>query len=629
MSKHDPRDQVTSANGATASPIDSQRRRLLQATVAAGGMHALGAFASEHVDGVLGGDTLFANGFETAPPPTGPTGYATTFGLTQAPMIDNGGWSQGLANASAFDNVNTTGGRMHASAFSAGPNRDSVCCRSGWNNTYQFITAVVHRANAYAPSATHHAALVAGVQMGANSCKLYQWSWAANGLSQFTRWNGPAQDATVLAPTGPGPGRAPVDGDVMGFEYDATSASQVVIKAYLWTGAGWLLAHTFTDTSAQRIQSGNPGASFFAQTGDTVLVNLGFKFWSARSGTPTWLNGVAINAWVEIPSSAMEGSYIRPAPNGITGPRSRMDAYCGLVSKGTDFYSVRNGGHGDYWGNEVMRFQLASNTPSWEMVKPSSSFVPGVADSNSRYGDGTPASSHSYAHHRYVRERNWFVSVGNTAVANNGGSPNECVVYDIAGNDWMPVGTMPDCMPVVIANHAVWQDPAKGDIYHCYARIVNRWNQASNTWTFNLNEITNQYGIAGVGCTDAYRRRALVFGNSGGGADKTVVYSLDTNTWVEQTITGDQTLVGNAYFGLVFSPVTDRFYAMTGGPDGAGLFEIHPTTFSCTVKPATGATGMSEQAGTGVYTRFQYVPELGGLVYFPRHSSNAWFLRLH
>ncbi len=71
MSKHDPRDQGASANDATASPIDSQRRRLLQATVAAGGMHALGAFASENVDGVLGGDTLFTNGFETAPPPTG------------------------------------------------------------------------------------------------------------------------------------------------------------------------------------------------------------------------------------------------------------------------------------------------------------------------------------------------------------------------------------------------------------------------------------------------------------------------------------------------------------------------------------------------------------------------------
>jgi hypothetical protein len=616
-------------SGADAGGIDVPRRRLLQATVAAGGLHALGALAADGTAAALGTDLVFADGFETVPPPVGPAGYATTFGLTQSPMIDNGGWLHGQRDAGAFRNVDTTGGRMHASAAAAGPHPESVCCRSGWNHNYQFVTAVVHRAAGYSPAAAHHVALAVGVQFGANTARLYAWRWSAQGSSQVARWNGAGGDVTVLVPTGPGITRAPVDGDVIAFEFDATSSTQVVLKAYLWTGTGWQLVHTVVDGSAQRIVLGNPGAAFLADTGDTVPSSFGLKFWSARSGVPAWLDGVAVGHWVEIPDSAMAGSYSRPVPNGIVGPRSRMDAWCGLVSKGTDFYSVRNGGHTDYWGNEVMRFRLASDQPTWEMVKPSSSFVPAAGDSNSRYGDGTPASSHSYAHHRYVRERDWFVSVGNTAVANNGGSPNECVVYDIASNDWMPVGTMPDCMPVVIANHAIWQDPARGDIYQCRARTVNRWNQATNTWTFNINDFTNQYGIAGVGCTDAYRRRALVFGNSGGGANKTILYGLDANTWVEQPIAGDQTLVGNAYFGLVFCPVTDRYYAMTGEADGGGLFEIHPTSFVCAPKPAAGASGMAADAGNGVYTRFQYVPELGGLVHFPRHSSNAWFLRLH
>jgi hypothetical protein len=612
-----------------ATVVDVPRRRLLQVTVAASGLHALGALAGERIEEPLGADLLFADGFETVTPPVGPAGYATTLGLTQSPMVDDGGWSQGQIVAGAFRNVDTTGGRMHASASAAGPHPESVCCRSGWNHNYQFVTAVVHRAAGYNPTNAHHVALAAGVRLGANSARLYAWRWSAQGAGELVRWNGAQGDVTQLPSTGPGVGRSPVDGDVMGFEYDATAGTQVVIHAYLWTGSGWLRVHSAVDASAQRIPDGNPGAAFFADSGDTERSSLGLKFWTSRSGIPDWLDGADVGSWVEIPDSAMEGSYFRPAPNGIVGPRARMDAWCGLVSKGTDFYSVRNGGHGDYWGNEVMRFRLASNQPKWEMVKPSSMFVPAVSDSNSRYGDGTPASSHSYAHHRYVRERNWFVSVGNTAVANNGGSPNECVVYDIATNAWMPVGTMPDCMPVVIANHAIWQDPAQGDIYQCYARLVNRWNQATNTWTFNLNEFTNQYGIAGVGCTDAYRRRALVFGNSGGDANKTILYNLDANTWAEQPIVGDQTLVGNAYFGLVFCPVTDRYYAMTGGADGAGLFEIHPTTFACAPKVAAGASGMAADAGAGVYTRFQYVPELGGLVYFPRHSSNAWFLRLH
>lgn len=606
--------------------VDLRRRRLLQATVATAGMHALGALGADGLSDVLGADTVFSDGFETVPP----IGYATTFGLTQGPMRDDGGWLHGQVNAGAFKNVNTTNGHMHASStVSANGFDESVCCRAGWNNNYHFVTAAVHRAPGYSPASNHEVGLAVGVQMGTNACKLYQWLWATNGGSRLVRLNGPLQDVSALVPTGPGIGRVPVDGDVMGFEFDATNAAQVVLNAYLWTGSGWTLVHSYTDSTAQRLASGSPGASFLARSGDAELSSFGVKFWSARSALPAWLVGVAVNSWVEIPNSKMEGSYSRPAPNGIVGPRARMDAWCGLVSKGTDVYSVRNGGHTDYWGNEVMRFRLANHTPTWEMVKPSSSFVPAAGDSNSRYGDGTPASSHSYAHHRYIRDRNWFVSVGNTAVANNGGSPNECVVYDIATNEWLPVGTMPDCMPVVIANHAIWQDPANGDIYQCHARTVNRWNQASNTWTFNHNDFTNQYGIAGVGCTDAYRRRALVFGNSGGGADKTIRYTLDTNTWIEQAIAGDQTLVGNAYFGLVFCPVTDRFYAMTGRSDGDGLFEIHPTTFACSIKAATGAAGMLADTGTGVYTRFQYVPELGGCVYFPRHSSNAWFLRLH
>lgn len=348
----------------------------------------------------------------------------------------------------------------------------------------------------------------------------------------------------------------------------------------------------------------------------------------SQGPVPAWLLGVAVDQWKELPNSSMS-----LAPVGMTVPGTnasgRMNAWNGYVAKGTDIFSVRQGGHTDYYGNEVLKFDLGSDAPHWAMIKNASTYSAGlIIDNTSRYADLAPASVHGYAHQRYIAQRDWVISVGSTAVPLNGGSPAECVAYDVANNAYLPAGSMPDAMPMSIADHAVWDDPVTGNVFHNYARTINRWNQATNTWSFNVASMADNYGIPGVACTDTTRRRALILGGDPL-AKAPYLYDLASDTPSKVTVTGDLTPTNRSHFGMTYSPVTDRFYVMLGEAGGGGLYEIHPTTFNCSVKVTTGGAGMAPDWGNGVYTRFIYIASLGGIVYFPQYTSNAWFLRLH
>ncbi len=347
----------------------------------------------------------------------------------------------------------------------------------------------------------------------------------------------------------------------------------------------------------------------------------------ADAGFPAWLVGVAVDEWKEIPNSSMS---VVPAgmPAAGTNPAYRMDAWNGYALKGTDVFSVRQGGHGDYFGNEVLRFDLGSDSPHWEMIKGSSPETV-VTDNSSRYTDGSPAAVHGYHSQRYVAQRDWVMSVGTTAMSRLGGTNSDCVVYDVQSNSYLPRDTVPDMPPVVLAEFGVWDDPETGDLYQTGGYQIHRWNQATNTWTVNLASVPDFYGFASVCCTDTTRRRALLL--AGDPAKRTPqLFTFATAQAESVTPTGDLTVVNSGgHYGMVYSPVTDRFYAMTGGEAGAGLFEIHPTTFAIAPKVTSGGAQLPASNPTGVFTKFLYVRSLGGIVYFPKYSANAWFLRLH
>jgi len=216
----------------------------------------------------------------------------------------------------------------------------------------------------------------------------------------------------------------------------------------------------------------------------------------------------------------------------------------------------------------------------------------------------------------------------------NGGSAPDMMVYDVGTNAYLPQGTIQATQALAAAEFPVWTDPVNGDLYYVLGWTAHRWNQASNTWNHGISFVGNYYGVAGVCCVDTTRRRALLLAGDPGGRVPTV-YDMAAGAAANITMTGSTALSSSAgHFGMVFCPTTDRFYAMVGtAANGADLYEVNPTTWAVSTKATTGGTGMAvAENGVdihGVFGRIHYVAELGGILYFPQYTSNAWFLRLH
>ena len=82
---------------------------------------------------------------------------------------------------------------------------------------------------------------------------------------------------------------------------------------------------------------------------------------------PAWVAALPLWQWHEIPNTALSSVEPSVRPLGITGPRSKIDAWCGatLKRKGSVYMLGAAGGHGDYAGNEVDALQLNVATPQW------------------------------------------------------------------------------------------------------------------------------------------------------------------------------------------------------------------------------------------------------------------------
>jgi hypothetical protein len=315
-------------------------------------------------------------------------------------------------------------------------------------------------------------------------------------------------------------------------------------------------------------------------------------------------------------------------PNGIVGAPARVDAWTGFAMLGRKIYSVAQGGHGDYWGNEVLTFDV--DTGIWSLRLASS--PPSAFQEGGTYADGSPASNHGYYTWQPVPQRNWIVSAGQAATANNGGTLRTCRVYDIAANAYLPVSAMAQLsIPPIGAEYGVASDPATGDLYACLSGSLIRWNQAANTWDL-VPGLVNSAGYETVLSVDTTRGRMLILSGQGNQVTPNLL-TFATRAMSYPTMSGDTSITSpGGQWGTAYCPVTDRIYALDSAAAAAGLFEIHPASFVIMPKATSGA-GSMPAAVNGVFGRLKKVTyasgAVGGLMYFPRYSANAWFLRLH
>lgn len=386
---------------------------------------------------------------------------------------------------------------------------------------------------------------------------------------------------------------------------------------------------------------------------------------------PLWRRNQAINEWREIPNTKIgalaptnEARCFTGLRN-VLGPNGRLDAWCGLSidTRYSQIWSVANGGHGDYFGNEVCQIDLMADAPKWiEWCQGSTGNVvddttpandPSAAGAYfSRYSDGLPVATHSYYGQQFIEKQNRAIRMGGS-ISMRGSAYENVEGFDVSKGPrnlgaWDRAGTFGLCLGGVNGGWtpsigwSACKDPVSENVYTISTPFIHKFvpfsNQPGGTWS-KLGTIPNQLNSGVQGATAIDTRRNRLIWLKGYGSVDLAVCDLETGIWTLPPLTGGlekSDLVSlTSSLGLVYVPAIDKFMAR-GGASGSKIFIIDPETFAVSYLPTTGV-GTTQNIGQtvilgreeGVFNRFLLVPLLRGILYFPRADSNGWFIRLY
>ena len=302
-----------------------------------------------------------------------------------------------------------------------------------------------------------------------------------------------------------------------------------------------------------------------------------------------------------------------------------MIAWTSLVvdTRTSKLYSVANGGHSDYSGNEVDELNLEVEQPAWvQKLAPTPS---SQVQQGPYYGDGRPASRHSY----YGVTLNTFddrIMLFGGSMWQNGFSTDAVSSYNIGANSYSGAGTHPN-IPGSNLDSAVASNPLIGDVYYLRDLSLRRWNRGSNTWSTLTPSGSSASGHQSSSAMDTTATRGRILYVGGSNPDHHV-YTIASNAWSTVTINGANAanVMGAAQDAMIYVPEIDRFLMRQSGQGGT-VYQINPTTFEATTFPTTGGASVPATQN-GPYNKFLYVPRLNGVVYVPVYNGNVWFVRI-
>lgn len=341
---------------------------------------------------------------------------------------------------------------------------------------------------------------------------------------------------------------------------------------------------------------------------------------------PTWLQGVTIGQWVQIPNTTMSNVFPGTLAQGV----ATIAAWNGgaMDERNSTYYIAADGGDGDSSWNGVIGLTLSANLPGWS-VKFAGSTAGAVLFDTPYYSDGRPASRHTYYQKQYCPERDrvMLFGAGSLAHPSGAGGPTSGKVdgFNTLGNTWDPAATYPD-IPGGPPSYSSWttaRNPANGDVYLVCGisgtRAGRLWNQAANTWTNLALPPGNTYGYEMASIFDSTRGQYVVLDQDSSQASK---YSVSSGTWSTSSCSGL-----TAQMGAVYIAAIDRILTRTAAAGGV-VTQIDPATYASSSFATTGG-GSIPSRPTACYSSFIYAPALKGCFYMPRWDANCWFLRVY
>jgi hypothetical protein len=390
----------------------------------------------------------------------------------------------------------------------------------------------------------------------------------------------------------------------------------------------------------------------------------------ALTAVPAWRAGQAVNTWREIPGTAItlavptNTARTTSGGNAAGSWNNRIDAWNSLAldTRTNKVYSVANGGHGDYYGNEVVSIDMLANSPLWsEVLAGSSGNVVRETGDLEQYADLTPPSTHSY-YGQFILERHDRALRWGGSVAPSGGAIQPIEAYQISANNWdawngatqdPPYGYSLLGTSAAGFTELAWsmaKHPHTEDFYVLGLGTFRRFRPArvgTGLTMTSLAALPSQVGsgIEGASAIDTTRNRLMWLKGNGDVYTDPVTFDLTTGASTLHTFQASAAAtalrnmpvgsfsIGSA-LGMVYVPQIDS-YIVRANAAGGRLWKIHAGNWTVEYLPTTGGTSLPAGAGGDdsagqqrVYNRILYVPSLGGVLYFPVGNGNAWFYRL-
>lgn len=358
----------------------------------------------------------------------------------------------------------------------------------------------------------------------------------------------------------------------------------------------------------------------------------------STTGTlPEWVATLPLWHWYEIPNTAL--SSVDPAIRalGVTGPRSKIDAWCGACLKrhGSVYMLGAAGGHADYAGNEVDALTLNVATPRWIQLRgptPNTDII----NAAQFYLDRRPSAAHTYYATQFIEPLDRMMVFA---------SPGAFGPFPLAPNDWPYLGDKRSFSFNVATGDwdtpdYVAQFPGSGGqfaslcVKHPWTHDVYfsrgsgsglyRWASASNTWS-RLSNATGRSWYAGA-AIDPLRDQMLIVG--GYIASPPEVRALDSSKIAASfSGLGASVLTLSGYPAVIYDEAMDRYVVAFNSGAFIKILYVHPETWLVD-EPAMAGIAPAARAN-GVQNAMQYVPELRGFVVANRHNGNVYFVRTY
>jgi hypothetical protein len=262
-------------------------------------------------------------------------------------------------------------------------------------------------------------------------------------------------------------------------------------------------------------------------------------------------------------------------------PNDPLEAWGCLAITANDCLVVNGGGHNNYSGNEVRECDLLSETPAWVITDPGSPAAQHIQGAH-YYGDGKPASFHSYHNLWFndIRQEMWMH--GPTAGYSLTSPPNFSFVdrYSFVTKSYMP-----STDSFAASNSAGYlpkaKDPATQDIYWIIPSgsrplMVTRSSTLATSTVGNTNLVQVAYASM---LWDPVRNRIFLGSGTVDGPQGYKIVNPTTGAVTPFNITG-YTTFSDTQNQWVYDPIGDKYAMITNS--GFEYVEIDPVTAVCT-----------------------------------------------